>query len=114
MNDLRLYGPQHLRNSFADKRRPVRFFERPARPVVDQLDDRQSVVDAPRDEAVRTRRVELGAKNADVMACRERAAQLERVNLGTRLVAREKIVDRVKDAQVLIIASGRERALEGP
>jgi hypothetical protein len=39
-----------------------------------------------------------------MMPGRQRAAQLERVDLRSRLVAGQEVVDRVKDAQALIIA----------
>jgi hypothetical protein len=38
--------------------------------------------------AVNPRRIVLGAQDGDVVPCGELAAQVERVNLGARLVAR--------------------------
>jgi hypothetical protein len=42
------------------------------------------------------------------MGCGQRTAQLERIDLRSRLVAGQKVVDRVKNAQVRIIASGAD------
>jgi len=50
------------------------------------------------------RRIEFRAKHSDVMTRRELAAELERVDLGTCLMAGQKIVDDVKNAQNAIIA----------
>ena len=54
---------------------------------------------APVHLAVRTRRVVLSGQHGDVMAARLGAGQLARVDLRPRLMPRQKIVNRVKDAQ---------------
>ena len=48
------------------------------------------------------------------MPRRKLAAQLERVNLRSRLVTGQEVVDRVKDAQVLIIARLASSGPGGP
>ena len=116
VDDVRLYRSQHLRDPIADKRRPICLLERGAYPVVDDLDDGEPLMRAPGDVAMPARRIVLRAEDAHVMPGRQRTAQLERVNLGPRLVPGQEVVDRVKDTQVLIIAPcplplcvGRER-----
>ena len=59
---------------------------------------------APGDMAMPARRIVLRAEDTHVMPRGQRTAQLERVNLGPRLVPGQEVVDRVKDMQAPIIA----------
>ena len=99
MDDVRLNRSQHLRDPIADKRRPIRVLERGADPVVHDLDDGELVMRPPGDVAMPAGRVVIRAEDAHVMRGGQRTAQLERVNLGSRVMAWQKIVDRVKDSQ---------------
>jgi len=104
VDDVRLHRSQHVRDPIADKRWPIGLLERRADPVVDDFDDREPLMRAPGDVAMPARRVVLRGEDAHVVAGRQRTAQLERVDLGPRLVPRQEIVDRVEDTQALIIA----------
>ena len=67
VHDVRPHCMKHVLELFVDHRRPIGFFERPAPPVVDDLDHRQAVVHTPFNVAVRPGRIELGAHDRDVM-----------------------------------------------
>jgi hypothetical protein len=60
---------------------------------------------APGHLAVGARRVEVCAHDGDVVGRCQFAAQFERINLRTRLMAGQEVVNRVQDAQILIMAS---------
>jgi hypothetical protein len=98
VHNLGLNGAKDVVNLRTDKRRTICVDERGTPPVVHDLDNREAFVNAPRDMTMRTRRIVLGTENRHVMASRERPGQFERVDLGARSVAREKVVDRVKDS----------------
>ena len=98
VDDIRLHGAHHMLDPVEHDRRPVRLFERRAPPVVHDLSDRQIRRSArQRHLAVRARWIVIGAEDRDVVIRFERAAQLERVDFRAGLMARQKIVDRVKD-----------------
>ena len=67
VHDVGLDGAQHVIERLANLRRPVGLDERLAHPVVDDLDDRQPVVDAPGDLPVPSRRVVVRAQHMHVM-----------------------------------------------
>ena len=54
VDDVRLHRPQHVSDPVGDERRPVRLLEGGAYPVIDDLDDGQSLVHTPVDLAMRT------------------------------------------------------------
>ena len=58
----------------------------------------------PRDVTVAARGVVLGAQDRHVVPGGQRASELAGVDLRSRLVAGQKVVDRVKDTQMPIIA----------
>ena len=68
-------------------------------PVVDDLDDRESLVRTPADGAVARCRIVLGRDDEHVVAAGQLATQLERVDLRAGDVPRQKIVDRVEEPQ---------------
>jgi hypothetical protein len=109
-----LNGIQDRRDPFRDEWRPVGILEGRARPVVDDLHDRESLVDTPDDFAMGPGWIVRGAENGDVMGRGQRATELERVDLGSRLVAGQKVVDRVKNTQVRIIASAADPRRPAP
>ena len=83
----------------AHYRRSIRVLERPAEPVVHDLDDGKPLVEPPDDFAVRSRRIVVGAEHRHVMAPGQLAPERQRINLRTRLVSRQEIVDRVQQAE---------------
>jgi hypothetical protein len=103
MNDVGLNGAQHVLETPIDDRRSIGFLERGDGPVIDQLDDRQPVVHAPADLAVRAPAVEVGAERRDVMPLGLLPTQLEGINLRTGAMTRQEVMDRVKNAQGAII-----------
>jgi hypothetical protein len=52
MDDVGLHGPEHLFNPRTDERRPVRFLEGGAPPIIDELDDGEPLVNPPMDVAM--------------------------------------------------------------
>ena len=97
MEDVRLRGPQHVIEDGQQIRRAVRLVEGRELPVVDDLDDGQALEDPPGQLAMPASRIEIGGKDRDVVApAHQRLAERGGVNLGSGLMARKKIVDRVQ------------------
>jgi hypothetical protein len=103
VNDVGLTGAKDVVDAIADDRRPVRVGERAARPIVDDFDDRETVMDPPRHFSMRATRIELSAKQPHLMTGGQRAAQLEGVDLRACPVARQEVMDDVEEAQKSII-----------
>src|SRR5438067_7771464 len=97
VDDVRLHGTEHVRDAIGDERRSIRLLERRAYPVVHNLDDGKSVLYPPRDAAMPARGIVLGAENADMVSRCLLACELQRVNLRAGPMARQKVVNRVKD-----------------
>ena len=66
VEQVRLHGVEYVRQLARDARRPVRVGQRVHPPVVDDLDDCQSVVHAPGDFTVSARMIELCAQDGHV------------------------------------------------
>jgi transcription antitermination factor NusG len=75
----------------AERPRPKMSFQR------NDQEHRQPRVLAPDDLPVRPGGIELGAQHPDLVAAGLLPAQVVRVELGARAVARQEVVDRVKD-----------------
>ena len=99
MDDLGLHGVEHLADARGQQRRRVGVRERRGNPVVDHFDHGQTVVLAPGQVAVRAAWVVLGAEQRHVVTRAQLAAELGGVNLGTRTMSRQEIVNGLKDAQ---------------
>ena len=118
MQHVRLDGAKDMLESAAKGVRPISIREGRALPVVDDLNHREAVVDAPGHFTMRAGGVVLGAQHPYMMATTAQlTAELERVDLSARRVPWQEIVNNVKKPQplqrVLSYASGRETALGG-
>ena len=101
VHDVGLNRLEYVSNLLAHRRRAIGVLERHAFPVVDELDDRKALVHAPRDLPMLPMRIVFGAQDIDMVPGRQGAAQLERVDFRTRVVARQKVMNRVKNVEAL-------------
>jgi hypothetical protein len=62
-----LHDVEQCDELIGDDRRTIRVRERAGDRVVDELDDRQSVLHAPRDVSVRSQRIVVGRQHGDVV-----------------------------------------------
>ncbi len=92
-------GAQHVVERRAQRGWPVRILEPGGFPVVHDFDDGQGSVHAPVDRAMGARRVELGAEHGHMVARGLVPREGIGVQLGSRLVAGQKVVDRVQNPQ---------------
>src|SRR4029453_4183042 len=100
MEDVRLRRSQHMVQRRQKIGRPIRVFESMELPVVDDLDDREAFEDTPDQVAGAARRIEASPNTGHGMAAaQQRLAESRRVNLGSRLMPRQKIVDSVQEAE---------------
>src|SRR4051794_35431127 len=94
MENIGLDDVEHARELLSDQRWPIRVFEYIADPVVHELDDRETILHAPGDVPVGQRRVVLGGEEGDMVASPiQLATELEGIDLGSRPMSRQKIMD---------------------
>jgi hypothetical protein len=73
--------------------------EAPADPVVDDFDNWQSILHTPGHLSMFSTWIVFGAENCDVVPPRQLQAEVACVDLGSRLVTRQEVVNGVENSQ---------------
>ena len=91
-----------------DAVRRIRFVETAEFPVVHDFDDRQPLVPPPPQRTVGNCRIVFRCQNETRRLTTQLAGQFEGINLGSRAMTRQKIMDRVEDPHQSASASHRD------
>ena len=97
VQDVRTRRVQHVPQLGVDPLRGVRLRKAAKFPVVHELDDCQPVVPAPSERAMRCGWIVLSSQDEHRGVPTQLLRELEGVNLRARAVARQEVVDRVKN-----------------
>ena len=100
---VRCRGIEDVTQLGVDTFRRVRLVETLKFPIVDQLDDCQSCILTPAEGTVRCGGVVLSGKDEHVVAFALFARELAGINLGSRAVPRQEIMNGVEDPHGLLI-----------